>query len=552
MRTASTAARTAAALVAVSLVATACSSKSKSAATPPAAATSGATTSATAAAAPTTAPAAAANTGKIIIWGSTDTPVSFDPAGSYDLPSWNVVYNVYQTLLRVDEKTQKPVPDAASGCTSSTDFKVWTCKIKPGLKFSNGDPLTSADVKFSLDRVLKIADPNGPSSLLSNVVTTAPDASTVVMTLKDGNSLWNQILGTGAGAIVDSKVFPADKLQPDAKVIGSGPYALKTYQTKEIAEFIPNTNYAGDLKLSNKGLIIRYYKDENALKLDLEAGKVDVAYPNFTPTTLKELAGKPKIKEVDGPGGAIRYMVFNTKTMPGDNDAQKLAIRRAMAYLIDRPSIAKNVYEGTVDPLYSMVPSGLDGATPDYQTVFGTAPDKAKAAAELTKAGVKTPVSVQIWWTPAHYGSLSSAEYLELKRQFEASGLFKIDLQSAEWDAYSKAYSTDKYPVYELGWFPDYPDTDDYVGEFYGPAPFFNNHYTNPAIDKLLLDEKASTDAAKRTSDFKAIQDAAAPDAPTIPVWQGKQIAVQYGNVTGLSNTLLPDYIFRFWVLGKS
>ena len=66
----------------------------------------------------TTAARRPASTGKVIIWGSTDTPVSYDPAGSYDLPSWNVVYNVYQTLLRVDEATQKPVPDAATGCTS--------------------------------------------------------------------------------------------------------------------------------------------------------------------------------------------------------------------------------------------------------------------------------------------------------------------------------------------------------------------------------------------------------------------------------------------------
>ena len=76
-------------------------------------------------------------------------------------------------------------------------------------------------------------------------------------------------------------------------MIGSGPYALKTYQTKQVAEFVPNKNYAGAIKLNNGGLIIKYYSDENALKLDLTAGKVDVAYPNFTPTTLKELAGKP-------------------------------------------------------------------------------------------------------------------------------------------------------------------------------------------------------------------------------------------------------------------
>src|SRR3954451_3921265 len=257
MRTASTAVKAGAVLLAVSLASAACGSGSKSAAKPSAGSSS--SSNASGGAAP------AANNGKTIIWGSTDTPVSFDPAGSYDLPSWNVVYNVYQTLLRVNEQTQKLVPDAATGCTSSTDFKVWTCKLQPGLKFSNGDPLTSADVKFSFDRVIKIADPNGPSSLLGKVTITAPDPTTVVFTLADGNSLWNQIVGTAAGAIVDSKVFPADKLQADASIIGSGPYALKTYQTKQVASFVPNKDYAGSLKLANGGLILKYYSDENAL-----------------------------------------------------------------------------------------------------------------------------------------------------------------------------------------------------------------------------------------------------------------------------------------------
>jgi peptide/nickel transport system substrate-binding protein len=327
---------------------------------------------------------------------------------------------------------------------------------------------------------------------------------------------------------------------------------LQTYQPNQLAQFVPNKDYGGDLQLANAGLVIKYYQDENALKLDITKGTVDVVYPGLSPTALGQLKGKSGVNQVAGPGGAIRYMVFNLKTMPGSNAAQKRAIRRAAAFIVDRASIAKNVYQDTVQPLYSMVPKGLAGQEDVYQTEFGTGGDKTKAAAELQNAGVKTPVNLQIWWTPTHYGSLSGDEYTEIKRQLEASGLFKVDLQSTEWEQYTGNCLADKCPIYQLGWFPDYPDTDDYVGEFYGPTPFFNNHYVNKTIDGLLTGEKASTDAAKRTADFKAIQDAAAADAPTIPVWQGKQIAVQYGNVTGLSNTLLPDYIFRFWVLGKS
>src|SRR5947209_7001716 len=277
---------------------------------------------------------------KTIVWGSTDKPVTFDPAGAYDLPSWNVVYNVYQNLLRVDPSTEKNVPDAAQSCDASTDFKTWTCKLKPGLKFSNGDPLTAKDVKFSFDRIIKINDPSGPSSLLAKVKTDAPDDTTVVFHLASGNALWDYILSTGAGAIVDSKIFPATKKLADDKIVGSGPYELTSYQTNQVAQFKPNPNYSGDIKRKNGGLVIQYYQDENALKLDVQQGKVDVVYPGLTPTATNELKGKSGLQVLSGPGGAIRYMVFNLKTMPGDNTAQKRAIRRAAAYLIDRETIA--------------------------------------------------------------------------------------------------------------------------------------------------------------------------------------------------------------------
>ena len=497
-------------------------------------------------------PSGGGNNGATIVWGSTDKPVSYDPAGSYDLPSWNVVYNVYQTLVRVDAKTQKTVPDAAESCNPSQGFKTWTCKLKANQKFSNGDTLTSEDVKFSFDRVIKIKDPSGPSSLLGDVKTDAPDPQTVVFHLSAANSLWPLIISTGAGAIVDHKVFPADKKLADDKVVGSGPYMLKAYQPNQLAQFLPNPNYGGDLKLANGGLVIKYYQDENALKLDVQQGKVDVVYPGLSPTALNQLKGQSGVNEVSGPGGAIRYIVFNLKTMPGDNPRQKLAIRRAMAFLLDRQSIAKNVYQGTVASLYSMVPVGLDGHEDVYKSEFGATPSKAKAQQELQKAGVKTPVNTQIWWTPTHYGTLSGDEFTEIKRQLEGSGLFKVDLKSTEWQQYSTNCLADKCPIFQLGWFPDYPDTDDYVASFYGSTSFLNNHYTNASVDKLIADEKGSTDAAKRTVDFKKIQSSSVADVPVLPIWQGKQIAVTHGTIGGLQQTLLPDYIFRFWVLSKS
>jgi peptide/nickel transport system substrate-binding protein len=199
-----------------------------------------------------------------------------------------------------------------------------------------------------------------------------------------------------------------------------------------------------------------------------------------------------------------------------------------------------------------MVASGLAGAEDVYKTEFGASPDKAKAQSELQKAGVKTPVSLQIWWTPTHYGALSSDEYTEIKRQLEATGLFKVDLQSTEWEQYTANCLADKCPMYQLGWFPDWPDTDDYVGSFFKTGSFLNDHYSNAQVDSLLADEEGTTDLAKRTADFQKIQEITVKDAPAIPIWQGQQIAVTHGTIAGLTDTLVPDYIFRFWLLGKS
>ena len=113
-------------------------------------------------------PAANEGNADTYILGTTDKVVSLDPAGAYDLGSQQLIGNMYQNLLSVPAGANEPKPDAAESCDWS-DKKTYICKIKANQKFSSGDALTSEDVKFSLDRQLKIADPSGPSSLLGSL-----------------------------------------------------------------------------------------------------------------------------------------------------------------------------------------------------------------------------------------------------------------------------------------------------------------------------------------------------------------------------------------------
>jgi peptide/nickel transport system substrate-binding protein len=486
-----------------------------------------------------------------IIRGTTDQPISYDPAGAYDLPSYDVIYNVYQNLLTIPPGTTKPVPEAAQSC-DFTNPTTYQCTLKDGLKFSDGSALTAQDVKFSFDRNVGIADPNGASSLLANMKSVeAPDDKTVIFHLKAPDATWPLLMTVASFAIVPSDVFPKDKLQPSDKVIGSGRYTVASYEPGQQTVLETNPEYTGDNPPKNDRAIVQYFDKSSALKLAVEQGDVDIAYRSLSPTDLKDLKGASGVNVVEGKGIEIRYLVFNEKLQPGDNDAQKLAIRRAVAYTIDRQAIASNVYDGTVKPLYSMVPQGLQFATEPFKDEYGASPDLNAAKAELQKAGVKAPVDLELWYTPSHYGAGSADEYAEIQHELEDSGLFNVTLKSTEWNQYSTSAFTDKYPQFQLGWFPDYPDANDYTTPFYAKDSFLNDHYVNPKIDKLLADESGTTNASQRAKALTEIQKIGAEDAPTIPYWQGGQVAAVRDGVNGVPETFDPSYIFRFWLISK-
>jgi len=510
------------------------------------------------------------STNTVVTLGTTDSVVSLDPAGSYDLPSWTVIYNVYQTLIKIPVGSTIPVPDAASCNWQGTGATTYVCTLKSGLKFSNGDPVTGADVVYSFDRILKINDPNGPSSLLAPICPTPPgpphctpgisaSGNVVTFTLSTPDAVWPYVLTTGAGAIVDHAVFPAASLLADASTIGSGPYKIKEFDKGlGIGDFVANPNYKGDDQLQNKEFIIRYEKSDSTLVQDVKTNAVDIAYRGLSPTDVKTLQAVSGLAIDQGTGIEIRYLVFNLHTQPGGTAAQKLAIRQAVAYTINRQQVATDVYDGTVKPLYSIIPVGLQGHTEAFASQYGTTPDVTKAQQVLAAAGVSTPVSMSLWYNSDHYQAASIDEFTDYMRQLNASGLFNATLQTEPWTAYSgsSGFANNGFAFYQLGWFPDYPDPDDYTSPFYlgcnGAQPFMNDHYCNPTVDSLIHQEEVATDQTTRNQIFAQLQTLTAADAPLIPLWQGGQLAVVHNTITGVKSTLDPSYTFRFWLIGRS
>ncbi|MDH5223234.1 MAG: ABC transporter substrate-binding protein [Actinomycetota bacterium] len=494
------------------------------------------------------------STGGTIIHGTTDTIVSLDPAGQYDFGSNQISQQVYNTLLEVPEGETTPQP-ALADCVTD-DSMVYTCTLQDGLTFSDGSELTSEDVAFSFQRNIEIDDPAGACSLLASLaacgkwkdgVIETPDPQTVVFNLSAPDAVWPFILTTSAAFIVPSDVFPADELQADGEIVGSGRYTLAQYRAGEQVVLEANESFWGDPPLNDR-VIVQYFDQSSALKLAIEQGDVDIAWRTLTPTDVSSLQGQEGLSVLTGPGGEIRYLVFNTSLEPGN----ELAVRKAAAMVLDRQAIVDNVYEGTVDPLWSMVPAGFAGHIDVFKDVYGETPDVQGAEQVLKDAGVSTPVPIEIWWTPTHYGDASADEYAEIQRSFEESGLFTVTLKSTEWDRYTEAAFTDQYPSYQLGWFPDYVDGDNYVASFYSSSSFLNDHFDSKEVDDLIATERASTDQAEREAAFERIQEIGAAEVPIIPVWQGTQLAIVRDGVEGVQATLDPTYIFRYWGITKA
>ncbi|UFR05487.1 ABC transporter substrate-binding protein [Streptomyces sp. Go40/10] len=493
-------------------------------------------------------------TGSSVVMGMSDDVLATDPASGYDPGSWLLFNNVFQSLLSFPKGATEPRPDLARQCLfTDTRAMVYKCELKDGLKFSNGDALTSADVKFSFDRMLRINDPAGPAimfPMLDKVET--PDAKTAIFHLKVPDATFPSKIASGAGSIVDHRQYDANGLRTDHQAVGSGPYKLDSFD-KDQAVFSVNGNYRGEAKPKNSGVTLKFFHgDRTALRKALLDGGIDIAYRGLSAADIAALdqqADNNGVDVIDGSSAEVQHLVFNMK----DPVAGKSGVRKAMAYLIDRDALIHDVYRGTATPLYSIIPAGVTGHNTAFFDTYGARPSRDKAAAALRADGITGKVKLTLWSTPSRYGPATDQELKAIAGQLNASGLFEADVQSVAYDQYEKDIAAGKYGVYVKGWVPDYPDADNFTAPFFGKGNVLNNNYNNNTITKSLIpDTAAQSDRTATDKDFGRLQDIVADELPVLPVWQAKQYAVVRDGVYGLEYCLDASTVFRFWEISKS
>ncbi|MEU4191569.1 ABC transporter substrate-binding protein [Kribbella sp. NPDC026611] len=465
---------------------------------------------------------------------TTDHVTSLDPAGVYDVGSRTVQANLFQTLLTILPDKPTPVPDAAD-CQFDSPT-TYTCSLKEHLTFPNGHELTASDVKFSFDRLVKLRTPGGAAGLFSSVKSVStPDELTAVFNLTTPDARLPYLLTTTAMSIVDEESYPANKLLGD-RAMGSGPYQLSSYKPGDQITLAKFAGYRGPRGAQNDGVTISILKDSTALYQAVITGKADLAFHGFGPSLLDAARKSDKVQVIESNYADIRFFAFHMKSLL----ARRPAIRRAVAQLIDRNAIAKKAYGDHVSPLYSVVPAGFGGQVDAFKTEYKQ-PSKVAAAAMLKDANIAVPVPLTVGWTPTQYGAGGKLEVLELKRQLEASGLFKVTLRAVEWPQYQQATKAGAYDLYQAGWIPEYPDADDYLAPFVAPDGAFQaNGYRSSAATKLLQQERIEQNGLKRDDLIGQLQGVLAHDAPVIPSWQGHLAVLTSKDVENVTAAIDP------------
>ncbi|MFD4138476.1 MULTISPECIES: ABC transporter substrate-binding protein [unclassified Streptomyces] len=499
--------------------------------------------------------------GDAIVVGTTDqfvatadAPAPLDPAYAYDTGAWNVLRQTVQTLLHAPRGGGEPVPDAAESCTFTDNASErYRCKLRDGLKFADGTPVTAEDVKFSIERVLDIESDNGTAALLANIDTIEPKGDNeVIFHLSTPDATFPYKLSTPVAGIVSKKHYDGSKLREGFQVDGSGPYTMKTetegdHITKVV--FSRNDHYKGDVKLNNDKVELRSFADAEAMGEALESGDIDMMTRAMSPKQIQELAEKPKedIELTEVPGLEIRYLAFNTD----DPSVKDKAVRQAMAAVVDRGQIAGQVYGATAEPLYSLIPTSIAAHTNSFYNKYGE-PSRKRAASILSGAGISTPVKLKLHYTTDHYGAGTEKEFEALSDQLNATGLFEVTVQGTEWSKFRPAQKRGDYAVYGLGWFPDFPDPDNYIAPFLDKGNFLNSPYVSEKARELIPQSRRESDRNAASPAFTQMQEIVANDVPVLPLWQGKQYVAARSGVIGVEYVLNSSSDLQLWELSRS
>nr|WP_026789855.1 ABC transporter substrate-binding protein [Pleomorphomonas oryzae] len=494
---------------------------------------------------------------------SIDDIITLDPGEAFELSTAEVTANSYSLLVRLDlDDTTKVKGDLADSWTVSDDGLTYTFKLKPGLKFASGNPVTADDVAFSAERLIKMdkspAFLFGQFGLTGDNVTEkvkAVDPLTVSFTVDKpyATSFVLNVLSSTAGSVLDKKLVMehAKAVTPSAEYkwdtdfgndwlkttsAGSGPFKVVTWKANEAVVLERNDNYFGEpAKL--KRVIYRHMKESSGQRLALENGDIDIAR-NLEPGDLDAAAANKALATVSAPKGTVYYISLNQK----NPNLAKPEVIKAFKYLVDYDAIGATLIKGIGEIHQSFLPKGQLGAINDNPYKF----DVAKAKDLLAKAGLGDGFTVTM-------DTRNTEPVTGIAQSFQQTlgqAGVKLEIIPGDGKQTLTKYRARQHDMYIGQWGSDYFDPNSNADTFTSNPDNSDEGKTKTlawrnAWDPKELDAETKAallekDAAKRAAMYEDLQRKVLDSGPFVVIYQQIEVAAYSAKLQGFK--LGPSY----------
>jgi peptide/nickel transport system substrate-binding protein len=441
---------------------------------------------------------------------------------------------IYEPLYMISQDGKTVSPWLAKSASQSADKLTWTIKLRTDIKFSDGTPMTSADVKFSLDLATKGDGWGFLNTAIDNITT--PDAATVVIKTKtpwapllsDLACFSNSILPNNFGGKTADEFYKSP--------IGTGPFKLDHWTPGTELKMVANTNYWQPGKPYLNSVTWKYVVDDNTRALMLASGQADIN--EFPPaTSVPQIQKTAGLKVTAFPAAASEYIAMNEASTPALADVH---VRRALSLAFDRKAVIKVVLGGLGTASNSILAPNVgfyDPKTPGLQY------DLKAAAAELAKSKFAKGLKLEYLATAGSVqdNAMSSILQASLKK----IGV-TLTIKTQEPKVKRATQKAMNYQITSTGWTMDISDPDELLTfaldpENGGTHAFYTNYNNQKVIDAVRAGQ-SNADPVARQKSYSFVQKTTADEAMMIFAYNAPYIYSWSNKITGFQVTPTLSY----------
>jgi peptide/nickel transport system substrate-binding protein len=512
-----------------------------------------------------TATSSAQTGGTPVAGGSITIPIVADPT----LNPWSpnaFVESVFPNRVLFASVTKPgkdlaPAPDLAESWSAATDGLSWTFKLRSGMKWSDGQPLTSDDIAFTFNDVVlkKELAANGAGNFAAVKSVTAVDPTTVRFDLLRPFAALPSYLAYNAG-ILPKHVLSADPLKTTSfnkgVPVSSGPYKVEKYTAGQSVTMVRNDSYFGPKPYLDK-VVFSVVPDPNTQIAQALSGDIGIML-------LDDKASVDRVKSAANLTVASRPLVQYYWLALNQTDTRftDVRVRQAFVYAINRKAIIDSVERGYGSIANSAISPALKAYyDPSLASKYGYDPDKAKSLLKdagwvagadgiLTKDGKPFKFTMDV----GQKGPLEPVNAL-IQQDLKKVGV-QVDLNTMEWNSYIQKVVVRREYTATVNWwvYPSDPDVFPYYHSSAAGKGFNIPGYQDAKLDDILVRGQGTSDLEKRKAVYKELQAYMAENEPYLFLWYPEEVDVFSSSLRGVPELGLRDamhYIGEWWLAKK-